>query len=134
MARTCPSCNDILSNPSSRESVLYAKFEYRRAYHDLQLTAAEGCVLCGLLIARHDRYGDPEIQAANGDILVFNFTRPNRLSRNLRLITVAEEPFQSLIVSGISKKTEDEIEQYGHDRLLDWHLRLSLFAEAGWLP
>jgi len=57
--KTCGPCNSILVDESSF-SILFATedlFEYRRNYDDLISTSTAGCILCTLLLERHQQYG-----------------------------------------------------------------------------
>jgi hypothetical protein len=57
--RTCGACNDLLVNAASRNAILGGgePFQYRRHYDDLQEAACSGCILCMMLLDRHEQMG-----------------------------------------------------------------------------
>ncbi|KAH7384507.1 heterokaryon incompatibility protein-domain-containing protein [Pyrenochaeta sp. MPI-SDFR-AT-0127] len=63
--RACHFCKDLFTNPISQSAILRSTppFEYSRSHESLQDTSDDGCILCMILLDRHEQFGpvSPEI-------------------------------------------------------------------------
>jgi hypothetical protein len=129
MPRTCQSCNNIFSTEQNRRAVLRGDSIYRRDYREIELSAKSGCILCQLLLSRHNHCGSA-IRGAQGkceedNILLFKIsargvTRPPRPHDSMPYLEIEPMYLQPSGTTSVNRSSPDY-----------WYLNFYVYAEAG---
>lgn len=106
--QSCHFCKDLFTNPVSQAAILRSSppFEYHRSYESIQDTSDDGCILCMILLDRHEQFGPVSEEIA---FTIQKFNEQQNANSGLR----------SLLVKGPRKAGGI------------WHVSLHVYASEG---